>query len=201
MSSNSIETPEAVETWKRAHRLVLDVYKLTNRLPKDEQHGLTPKIRTSTVKTASNIVEGYARKSNEGYLAHLSDSQAAMEETKYSLLVVRDLGYISENEYDRLMVQAEDISERLGAMHSKLSVTEAVKAPAKRGDSGDPELFGVKKGVKETASDLWAWVRGGTERLRRKEPEPRIWTEEEPVTSYLEEAPDLAADREEARPD
>lgn len=195
---SALKTSEAVEAWKRAHRLVLDVYQLTNRLPQSEQQGLTPKVRTSAVNVASNIVEGYARKSNEAYLAHLSDAQAALEETKYSLLVTRDLGYVSEGQYDGLMRQAEDVSERLGALQSKLSVTEAVKPQGQEPlPAADGSAFGVKKGVRETARDLWGWVRGGTDRLRRKDSEPKIWTEDEPVTSYLEEAPELVRPRDE----
>src|SRR5438270_9602243 len=107
--TQQISTQEAVDTWKIAHRFVLDVYRLTNRLPKEEHYGLIPKVRTSAVKIASNIVEGYARKSNEFYLRHLTNSQVALEETKYSLLVARDLGYIAETSYDRVMTDAEHL--------------------------------------------------------------------------------------------
>lgn len=185
---SSIQTSEAIEAWKRAHRFVLDLYRMTNRLPVSEQTGLTPKVRTSVVKVASNIVEGYARKSDADYLRHLSESQVALEETKYSLLVIRDLGYISESDYDLIMVQAEDVSERLTAMHAKMSVTEATRAP--QAELPEPTASLPASGdssFKKTARDLWNWVKGGTTRLKRED-EPRIWAEDPPLPNYLEEA-------------
>lgn len=119
--TNTLATADAVETWKIAHRFVLDVYKLSSKLPADEQHGLTAKLRTSSVKVASNIVEGYARKNDDGYAAHLTESQAALEETKYSLLVARDLGYISEESYATVLTDAEAISERLERLQAQLT--------------------------------------------------------------------------------
>lgn len=120
MSHHALATADAVETWKVAHRFVLDIYRLSSKLPVEEQHGLTPKLRTSSVKVASNIVEGYARKDGDSYAEHITESQAALEETKYSLLVARDLGYISEEAYDSAITDAEAISERLERLQAQL---------------------------------------------------------------------------------
>jgi len=180
-----ITTHEAVETWKVAHRFVLDVYRLTNRLPRDEQTGLIPKVRTSTVKIASNIVEGYARKSTEFYLQHLSESQVALEETKYSLLVARDLGYVSEHQYTKIMTDAEGLSDRLERLQHKLSAA----LPAKKETA---PLFGTGgKGVRETLGEALSWLKGGTERWRQKrdERQAQIWVEES-NPQYLERAQD-----------
>ena len=179
-----ISTQEAVEAWKIAHRFVLDVYKLSNKLPREEHYGLIPKVRTSSVKIASNIVEGYARKSNEFYLRHLSESQVALEETKYSLLVARDLGYISDQKYDHIMNDAEALSDRLEGLQSRLSVGEseglASSAPASEG------LFATTHGVRDALKDAWDWFTGRKERLqqRRREKETNVWIEENP-RSYL----------------
>lgn len=119
--THPLATADAVETWKVAHRFVLDVYRLSSKLPAEEQHGLTPKLRTSSVKVASNIVEGYARKDDDSYASHITESQAALEETKYSLLVARDLGYISEESYNTVVNDAEAISERLDRLQAQLA--------------------------------------------------------------------------------
>lgn len=218
MTHHHLATQDAVETWKVAHRFVLDIYRLSSKLPPEEQHGLTPKLRTSSVKVASNIVEGYARKNGEGYAAHLIESQAALEETKYSLLVARDLGYISEEAYDSAITDAEAISERLERLHAQLAGQQqaATGAPAatqpqpyaqapaqaaapaaapampaallQTAQPKRPLAFGVKKGVRETWSDLVGWLKGGNSGAQIKnERYDNVWTEESPVTSYLEE--------------
>ncbi len=211
--THHLATQDAVETWKVAHRFVLDVYRLSSKLPAEEQHGLTPKLRTSSVKVASNIVEGYARKNGEGYAAHLTESQAALEETKYSLLVARDLGYISEEAYDSAITDAEAISERLERLHAQLAGQQQAAAgapaatqpyaqapaaapaapamPAALPQTAQPKrplAFGVKKGVRETWSDLVGWLKGGNSGSQIKnERYDNVWTEESPVSSYLEE--------------
>lgn len=187
---SQIATQEAVESWKIAHRFVLDVYKLTNRLPKEEHYGLIPKVRTSSVKIASNIVEGYARKSPEFYMKHLSDSQVALEETKYSLLVARDLGYISNHQYDVIMRDAEGLSDRLEGLKNQLGGAEPDGAPQNARVSG---WFATTHGVKDAWHDSIAWLQGGRAKLqarRRERNGGNMWVEDPPATSYLE-SPDL----------
>lgn len=192
--NHPITTTDAVATWKLAHRFVLDIYRLTERLPQSEQAGLTSKIRMSAVTIASNIVEGYARQDGTAYLSHLSDAQVSLEEVKYTLLVARDLGYISEGQYDVAMAQAEDISERLETMRSKLSVTQATSQAEAEPElsaspTGEQKLFGQKKGVRETAKGLWSWVTGSKERKLEAEDNDNVWAEGSPgLPSYLEEA-------------
>lgn len=194
--NHPITTTDAVATWKLAHRFVLDTYRLTERLPQSEQTGLTNKIRSSAVRVASNIVEGYARKDSAAYLNHLSDSQVALEEVKYALLVARDLGYVSEGQYDVAMAQAEDISERLEAMTAKLSVTQAAAQPAaplQEQDEAETLLFGQTRGVRETAKGLWNWVTGSTGRLRRTQDEGHVWTETPSLPEVPQSAPSPTA--------
>lgn len=189
--SNPLTTQDAVETWKVAHRFTLDVYRLSARLPADEQQGLTPKLRNSAVKVASNIVEGYARKDSGAYAEHLTESQSALEEAKYSLLVARDLGYISEQSYSAIMNDAEGIGERLEQLQGSLGNSapqpeaalpeQAAAAPVR------PKAFATKKTVKDTWSDLIGWFKGNKGRQIQNERYDNVWTEESPVTSYLED--------------
>lgn len=182
--AHHITTQEAVETWKLGHRFVLDVYRLTNRLPKEEHYGLIPKIRTSSVKIASNIVEGYARKSNDFYSRHLSESQVALEETKYSLLVSRDLGYLSDSQYDRIMADAEALSERLEGLQLQLGVAAPDTQP-------QPEEFAPRLEEAEVTKRhgrvrrAFSWFLGGQQRVKRDE--PQVWVEEHPAYNYLDE--------------
>jgi four helix bundle protein len=192
----TLTTQDAVETWKIAHRFVLDVYRLSGRLPSHELHGLTQKIRNSSVTVASNVVEGYARKNNLAYAEHLAQSQTALEESKYCLLVARDLGYISETSYDGIMTIAEELAERLDILQRQLA-GETSSAPASGVTPGParlpgqrPPAFAVKKGVREAWSDLIGWVKGGRERITDRKEHDNVWAEDSPVSSYLEERDD-----------
>ena len=48
--------------WQKAHRFVLEVYKLTATFPKFELYGLTSQFRRSAVSVPANIAEGFKKK-------------------------------------------------------------------------------------------------------------------------------------------
>jgi hypothetical protein len=54
--------------WKRAVKLSVACYKLTNYFPKSEIYGLTSQIRRASVSVASNIAEGYGRQYKKEYI-------------------------------------------------------------------------------------------------------------------------------------
>ncbi|MDP9211790.1 MAG: four helix bundle protein [bacterium] len=206
-------TQHAVGTWKLAHRFVLDLYKVSSRLPHDEREGLVPMLRGGAMKVASNIVAGHARKEAATFSGHASDAAAALEETKYALLVARDLGYLAEVTYDRLMADAELLTERLEELRGRLGTGKAETPPvtAKAADTGldqpstgeelpflpaDRRTFAVTKGVGSTVKDLWGWLRGASGRVSGKHDgvEGRIWTEDS-SPNYLEQPDDELARR------
>ena len=49
--------------WQQAHQLVIKIYKITKKYPRDEQFGLVSQMRRSAVSITSNIAEGFVRKS------------------------------------------------------------------------------------------------------------------------------------------
>lgn len=50
-----------LEVWQEAHKLTLEIYKLTEKLPRSEQFGLISQIRRASVSVESNIAEGENR--------------------------------------------------------------------------------------------------------------------------------------------
>ena len=47
-----------LKVWQKSHQLVLAIYSVTAKFPKDEQFGLTGQIRRSGASIAANIAEG-----------------------------------------------------------------------------------------------------------------------------------------------
>jgi four helix bundle protein len=79
--------------WQKAHELVLDVYRLTRSFPKEETYGLTSQLRRSAVSIAANIAEGFKKKGRNDKLRFLNIAQGSLEETRYYLILSRDLHY------------------------------------------------------------------------------------------------------------
>jgi len=116
----STRTYQDLVVWQKAHYLVIKVYKATKLFPADERYTLVAQVRRSVASVAANIVEGYARNNNGIFLNHLGMAQGSLEETKYHLLVARDLGYISDKEYQQLLAAAEEVGRLLRAFMNNM---------------------------------------------------------------------------------
>ena len=79
--------------WRKAHELVLGVYKLTNSFPKSETYGLTAQFRRAAVSVPANIAEGFKRRGKADKARFLNIAQASLEESRYYLILAKDLGY------------------------------------------------------------------------------------------------------------
>ena len=99
--------------WQKAHQLVLVSYKATKKYPKDELYGPTSQIRRAIVSVAANIVEGYKRNTDKQTLQFLNISDASLEEYKYLMLLSKDLEFITNNEYEEIFANSEEVGKLL----------------------------------------------------------------------------------------
>ena len=102
--------------WKKAHELVLKTYKITKDFPKDEQYGLTSKLRRAAVSIPSNIVEGKSRGTNKDYNRFLMIARGSLEEVKYQILLARDLEYIDEEVYKKIHKDMDEVGRLLAGL-------------------------------------------------------------------------------------
>ena len=99
--------------WKKAHEFVLCVYKSSHDFPDFERFGLRSQFTRAAVSVAANIAEGYKKLSKTDKLRFFNISQGSLEECKYYILLSRDLGYISEEDYSELCSLAKETSKLL----------------------------------------------------------------------------------------
>jgi four helix bundle protein len=98
--------------WRKAHELVLAVYTLTAAFPKPETYGLSLQIRRSAVSVPANIAEGFRRRSRPEKARFLNMAESSLEETRYFLILARDLGY---SDTALLMTALAEVSRLLNA--------------------------------------------------------------------------------------
>jgi four helix bundle protein len=108
-----IKTFQDVVAWQKSHELVLMVYKLTDKYPKQEIFGLTSQSRRCGVSIPSNIAEGFRRRTVNDSLHFYNISQGSLEELRYQMILARDLGYITKEEYEKFNLLAEEVSKVL----------------------------------------------------------------------------------------
>lgn len=80
--------------WQKSHALVLEIYKLTRQLPKEELFGLTSQMRRAAVSVPANIAEGFKRRGKSDKARHMNIAQGSLEELQYYLLLCADLSYL-----------------------------------------------------------------------------------------------------------
>ena len=84
--------------WQKAMDLVVEVYRLTKNLPKDELYGLTNQLRRAAVSIPSNIAEGNGRASTGDYVRFLIIARGSVAEVETQLLLCVRLDYLKQEE-------------------------------------------------------------------------------------------------------
>src|SRR5437868_14937008 len=79
--------------WQKSHTLVLEVYKLTRRLPREELFGLVSQMRRAAVSVPANIAEGFKRRGKSDKARHMNIAQGSLEELQY-FVILCDLSYL-----------------------------------------------------------------------------------------------------------
>ena len=115
-----ITKTEDLTVFKRTHKLTLEIYRITEKFPKEEQWGLTSQIRRSTASICANLLEGSHRINSKEYRQFVGIAKGSSGEVKYHLLLAYDLGYLSWEEYAKLKDEIEEISKMLHGLIKSL---------------------------------------------------------------------------------
>jgi len=108
-----------LNAWREGHKLVLEIYKITKRFPNEEQFGLTSQLRRAVISFTSNIAEGFSRNSYKEKLQFYSMALGSLTEIQNQLLVARDIGYITKEEFDKIAEQTVTISKLTNGLIKK----------------------------------------------------------------------------------
>lgn len=108
-----IKSFEELIVWQKAHKLTLDIYNITSDFPKSELFALISQIRRCAVSIPSNIAEGFKRNSVNDRIHFYNVAETSLEELKYQLLLSKDLKYIEEKKYQKLLTNSEEVGKLL----------------------------------------------------------------------------------------
>ena len=104
---------EKLDVWKRSVAMVTTVYEITQTFPTDERYGLVSQIRRAGVSVPANIAEGAARQSEKEFCQFLSIAQGSASELETELLIAKNLGYLSPENYDRIYEEINVIARMM----------------------------------------------------------------------------------------
>lgn len=111
------ETFQDLIVWRKAHRLVIDVYRYTSKLPSRETYGLASQMRRAAISIPANIAEGFRRRGKNDKARFLNIAEGSLEESRYYLILATDLNY---GKTATLMDLLEEVSRLLHAYVSAI---------------------------------------------------------------------------------
>lgn len=99
--------------WQDAVVFATEVYKVTNAMPWFEKKGLCDQLQRAVVSIASNIAEEAARPSDIDFAHFLDFALGSVNEVKTQLLISKNIGYLSEDQYEVLNMENISIQKQL----------------------------------------------------------------------------------------
>jgi len=111
---------ERLDAWKAAHSLVLLIYRSTRSFPSEERFGLSSQLRRSAFSVAASIVEGSAKKGAREFRRYLDIAVGSVAEIRYTLRLVRDLDLISEDEFQKLESQRDQVGRLTWGLYTSM---------------------------------------------------------------------------------
>ena len=106
MNNTKIKTFTDLKVWQEGHKLVVLVYKITEKFPSRETFSITDQMRRAAASITANIAEGFGRQGYKEKLQFYFLSQGSLLELKNFILIARDVGYLSPEDFDILVKQA-----------------------------------------------------------------------------------------------
>lgn len=109
-----------LDLYKAAKDLVLSVYALLRKFPKEEQYALSDQLRRAAISIPSNIAEGMGRVSTKEQIHFLEIAYGSLREVDCQMDIAKDLGYVSLDEHEEVTVQISKVAALLSGMRRKI---------------------------------------------------------------------------------
>lgn len=110
--------------WQKSIELVVNIYELTEKFPKEEIFGLTSQIRRSAVSISSNVAEGRYRGTRADYLHFLRISYGSGAELETQLEISKRLSKTKDLNYNKVGGLLDEVMKMLNVMISNLSANK-----------------------------------------------------------------------------
>lgn len=107
---------EDLEVFQEAHRLTVEVYALTRGFPPSERFRLSDQICRAAASVPANIAEGLGRYGRADVVRFLHIARGSLEETRYFVLLARDLGYTTREQAAQLRERYNNVRRMLNGL-------------------------------------------------------------------------------------
>ena len=120
MENRHIQSYRDLKMWQKAKNFAVDIYKTTEKFPKEELYGITSQLRRASVSIPSNIAEGFRRKFPREKVQFLRMAYGSGAEIDTQLTIARELNYLEGARYDALSRELTEIMKIINVVINKL---------------------------------------------------------------------------------
>ncbi len=117
--NNSITQFTDLIVWQEGHKLVIQIYAITNSFSKQEIYSLIDQIRRAVVSITSNIAEGFGRQTIKEKIQFYYLAQGSLTEVKNQLIISKDIGYLNMIDFNQAYEQANTVHKLLQGLIKK----------------------------------------------------------------------------------
>lgn len=109
-----------LKVWQKSISLANDLYKITEKFPKEEQFGLTNQLRRAVVSISSNIAEGSGRETSKDFAHFVSIAKGSLREIETQLIIANNLDFIDSDKLSDLQEEITELDKMLFGLRKSL---------------------------------------------------------------------------------
>ncbi len=117
----NIKSYKDLVVWQKGIHLVLEIYKLTDRFPKEEIYSLVSQMRRCAVSIPSNIAEGSRRSSRKDFRNFLIIAFGSGAELETQIIIAKQLTLTKNLDYTEVDKILDEIMKMLNKFISQMN--------------------------------------------------------------------------------
>jgi len=127
MGIKVVRTFRDLVVWPKAMDLVTEIYRVTQKFPKEEIFGLISQLRRAAVSVPSNIAEGQGRLTEKEFRQFLGNARGSLAEVETQIIIAKNLGFLDDPDFDNLSTMIAEVGRVLNGLLA--SVISEKRAP------------------------------------------------------------------------
>ena len=105
-----------LNAWRKAHLLVLEVYKITEHFPKEELYGIVSQLCRAACSITANIAEGFARYHFKDKIRFYYQARGSAAEVQNFLILAKDLNFITIDSCRKLGLMSNEVAKLINGL-------------------------------------------------------------------------------------
>ncbi len=117
----NVESYENLVVWQKSMDLVIAIYTLTGKFPKEEVYGLTSQMRRAVVSIPSNIAEGSRRSSRKDFRNFLFNAYGSGAELETQIEIAKRLKFSKDLDFSKVDKLLDEVMRMLNKFTYELN--------------------------------------------------------------------------------